>query len=244
MLRPFAGNVAAAAILLLSFPASARALEVADSLERDISFSNDVCEPVTRAVTLPRGARSIHTGAPDVGDRVDGPDGPAATITSVEEINRSGRAQIRVTATPQPAACVDPATGEITGWEDDGGGVAVKATFRRVTRVYFPQVCCGSRHDFKPRILYLGASFTLDQVRWRRWNGKVAKGTARLPANDCEPNCAQGTTTYYLVRVQLSRPRLCNGVYQYLTLRYSYRGRRPAREPFSSTSKYGFRCNE
>jgi hypothetical protein len=91
--------------------------------------------------------------------------------------------------------------------------------------------------SYRPSIVYFGASARIFAIRWRRWGGPVAVGTGIFPANNCIPNCAEGSITDHPVTIRLSRRRLCNGYVQYLTMRFAFRGRRGG-----GNSNFGFRC--
>jgi hypothetical protein len=239
----FAIVAACAAIL----PARASALVVDRERTAYASFSGTGCaDVVTRrlAITLPRGARRVGASAPEPGDPLlDDYGDEVAEVVSVGALERDGRrVSVTVGVKGLAASCATPNAPDGFSWETEDLSVAF--TFRAPVKVYFPHSCCGDRHSYKPSYLLLGASFALDQARWSSWDGPVAKGTARLPYNDCVPYCAAGHVTYYRVSVRLSRPRLCNGHYQYLTLRYRFGRTRPPRAPWSATSNFGFRCEE
>ena len=96
-------------------------------------------------------------------------------------------------------------------------------------RVYFTGTDLRKRR--RPRIVYIGASQRLYGLRWRRWDGRAARARGIFPFNTCVPSCVEGGITPYRVAVTLSRPRFCNGRYQYLRLTYKFltgprRGRR------------------
>jgi hypothetical protein len=103
-------------------------------------------------------------------------------------------------------------------------------------RVYFAGTDLTRR--YRPRLLAIGASQRIDGVVWQRWGRRAARGTASFPANDCNPYCAAGTITRYPVTVRLSRARVCGRYLQFLTLRWTYRGSRPAGA--QPTEKVGF----
>ena len=249
MRRPFSATVSTGMLLaVMTLAAPAHALTVDQTRTATADFSGLGCQQIVSTSvsrTLPRRARKARVVAPRPGetlyDRNTGE--PVAEVFGVSPVRREGRrATTVVSARGVAATCGTPENPSGLAWETEPTDIEFR--YRGAVRVYFPHSCCGNRHDYKPSFLLLGASFALDRARWRRWDGPVATGTARLPYNDCIPYCAAGTTTYYRVSVRLSRPRLCNGVYQYLTLRYRYVGRRPPRAPFSSTSHFGFRCSE
>jgi len=95
---------------------------------------------------------------------------------------------------------------------------------------------------YRPKVLVLGASQTIDGMSWQRWGRRAARGTGTFPANDCIPYCAAGTITRHPVTVRLSRPRVCGGYTQFLMLRWTYRGSRPAGAPRTERMNLGFAC--
>jgi hypothetical protein len=222
-IRAFVVAVAAAAVGGAAAAGPAPALTVTDTLERDVTFASDVCDPVTRTVTLPRGARSVRVTQPDVGELVDGEDGtPVAAITDVTVTRRSGRARVQVTAEPDPAACVDPATGTDHGWTDDGFGVPVTARYRRTVRVWVQGTGRGDNPAVRPRVLPFGMRSAVVGIRWSRWGGRTAVGRGQVEFNNCQPDCARARPQYFPVRVVLERPRDCGSRWKYTRLRFRY----------------------
>ena len=43
-------------------------------------------------------------------------------------------------------------------------------------------------------------------INWAIWNTEIPRGSGTWAANDCEPNCAQGTVTNYTATITLSNP--------------------------------------
>lgn len=83
---------------------------------------------------------------------------------------------------------------------------------------------CGSL-ETKPKEIVLAcadANEYLDNVRWKSWKKKKAKGRATYKVNDCDPTCADGTWESYKVRVTLRKPRTQSGerVYSQMILRF------------------------
>jgi putative transposase len=139
-----------------------------------------------------------------------------------------------------------PGRYEVTGqYLGDPFRLATTPITRRITlsrarcRTYFSG---SGRRRYKPRVLYFGASQRIYDVSWRRWGRKVARGRGTFPANDCIPYCAAGTITPYRVAVKLSRPRICNGFIQYLTLRWTYRNGQPPGAPRSQSTTFDYTC--
>jgi hypothetical protein len=97
-------------------------------------------------------------------------------------------------------------------------------------RVY---VNFSAMRQYRPRILYMGASARIVNLRWRGWNKPKARARGILPFNDCVPYCAAGNITPYPVRVILRRVRLCGNHYRYLKMTYRYTGRKPPQVPRS-----------
>jgi hypothetical protein len=98
------------------------------------------------------------------------------------------------------------------------------------------------RRRYRPKLLVLGASQTIYDVSWQRWGQRAARGTGTYPANDCIPYCAAGTITRHPVTVRLSRPRVCGGYTQFLMMRWTYRGTRPAGAPRTERLNLDFSC--
>jgi hypothetical protein len=235
------------ALVVLSLQAAdAEALTVDGSRPATAAFSGVGCaQRVTSQVTalLPLGAHNVRLRGLETGDRLESSVDTAivALVTGIGATRRAGRrVTAAITVQGDPSMCALDTTSPGAVWQTEP--LDLDFVYRRAVRVYFPGSCCEGDHAYRPRFLSLGASFALDQARWRRWDGPVATGSARLPFNDCVPYCAAGTTTYYRVSVRLSRPRMCNRVQQYLTLRWHYRGRRPPHVPSRATMHFGYRC--
>jgi len=243
-MRALLTTVALLVVLALA-PGAAHALTVRDTVERTVTAQSEGCDSVVRDVTLPARTRSARLLEPAVGDELRDLDSDevVARVDAAELVRRDGRRVARVTVSgvscePAPAAGQEerPAAVEWTA------ELAVRVRVARAVRVFFPQVCCGGRHDERPRTLLLGASFRLFNASWSAWGGPVARGRATVPFNNCQPSCAQGTTTEIPARVRLTRPRLCNGVYQYLTVSYTMLHSPPGGGRRSGRWTFGFRC--
>lgn len=230
-----------AAGILLAGATPASALTITDTLERQVSFSSDVCQPVTRTVTLPRGARSVRVQEPDSRDLLVGEDGATvAVVTDVRVVTRSGRPRVQVTAEPDPAAC-NPAGGADEGWRDDGLGIPVVARFRRNVRVWVQGTGRGDDPAVRPRTLPFGMRSAIVGIRWSRWGGSTAVGRGQVEFNTCEPDCARGQARYFPVRVVLERVRDCGSRWKYTRMRFRYTtGDRPPGLP--STYREFFGC--
>lgn len=221
---------------------SAAALSVTQTYHRTLTVAGAGCEQMTDRIALPVRTRSASLIAPKLGAALrDLDDEIVATVIDARIGRAEGRRFVDMTVQGAPAMCSQPTPDapSAMNWEAE---LVVTARLRRHVQVYFPQVCCEDRHDVKPRRLFLGASFFLDRVRWRTWGGSTARGISQLPWNACQPSCAAGQITWIPARVVLSRPRLCNGVYQYLTVRYRMT-RKPPRGSRNGVSNFGFRCD-
>jgi hypothetical protein len=67
-------------------------------------------------------------------------------------------------------------------------------------------------------------------LRWRGWDGDVARARGSIWVNGCRPTCALGIFRRYRVRVTASRIRRCDRDgqrYRYTRLRVRYPGGRP-----------------
>lgn len=54
-----------------------------------------------------------------------------------------------------------------------------------------------------------GSSWNVERLMWSSWGRLSASGKGVDRYNDCDPSCADGTTTSYPATLKLSRPRLC-----------------------------------
>jgi hypothetical protein len=61
-------------------------------------------------------------------------------------------------------------------------------------------------------------------LSWRRWDAYVAKGHGLFTANDCKPNCAEGTFHSYRVRVKLTRVWRTDGYRVFHRIGYEFTG--------------------
>lgn len=77
---------------------------------------------------------------------------------------------------------------------------------------------------FKPKTVIIAcgdASLGAKAMSWSTWTRKKADGTGTGLINDCNPDCASGTTKTAPMELQLSRPQLCsNGKRVFAKLRY------------------------
>jgi hypothetical protein len=77
---------------------------------------------------------------------------------------------------------------------------------------------------FKPADVIIAcgdASLGARGMTWSIWTRKRADGTGAGQINDCDPDCAHGTTRSAPMELQLSRPQLCsNGKRVFAKLRY------------------------
>jgi hypothetical protein len=70
--------------------------------------------------------------------------------------------------------------------------------------------------EYRPEVIYVGVSgggYT--DVRWRTYGGSVAVADAKVPHNECLPNCAASPITYTNVTLHLTRIGPCKGVPAY-----------------------------
>jgi hypothetical protein len=80
--------------------------------------------------------------------------------------------------------------------------------------------CDGTEQVRPTSIIFACAdgAYQLTEISWTRWTDEQAVGTATEDANDCVPNCAQGTFHHRPVSVVLSSPRaLADGSAGYYT---------------------------
>lgn len=231
------GALIGAAFLILCLPAYA--LVVKERTDELAFFEGEGCGSTDMAtVTLPKGASGIQPLTPQIGQGIEDLGGAGevvARITKIERARNGRRVGFRYTATGSDAACAEP---DALGWESDGVELVVR--YRRRVKVYMAGT--DDRNRVRPRIIYIGASQRIYELRWRSWNGRVARGRGIFPFNNCIPYCAAGRITEYPVRVKLSSPRRCGSRFRYLRLTWSYAGRKPPRVGRRGSTTFGYLC--
>ena len=187
--------------------APAAALPVTGTARTAEDFEGTGCETTAaRVLRLPTGVtHRPGREAPAVGTVLRDDDGPVATIDSIGATRVSGRAGVQFTARGSHDAC-GPSAGSSFFWSTDF--IPLSARFRGNARVFF-----GGIEDirYRPRTLVYSTRGVVRQVRWRRYNGRVAIG--------------RGVERGRRVTVRLSRPRLCpdnRGEYQYFGFKRTY----------------------
>lgn len=104
------------------------------------------------------------------------------------------------------------------------------------------QECLPGNLTQRPRAFTLtcaDANLRLDQMTWRNWGTKAARGTGVVTLNTCAPDCARGTMRNYPVKVVADRlvplttptakGKAYTQTYTRLTVRYT--GTVPASSP-------------
>ncbi len=97
---------------------------------------------------------------------------------------------------------------------------------------------------FKPKDVIIAcgdASLGARGMSWSKWTRKKADGTGTGQVNDCDPDCASGTTKTAPMELRLSRPQLCsNGKRVFAKLRYIWTSGPPTPQtPASGTAPVG-----
>jgi hypothetical protein len=90
---------------------------------------------------------------------------------------------------------------------------------------------CGVR---KPRVrptsltaTCADAGILVGRIRWQAWLPSSAVGLATVSANDCEPDCADGSDISYAVEVVLDQPQNTNFGDQFTRMVVIFQGRAP-----------------
>lgn len=129
------------------------------------------------------------------------------------------------------------AAGVFAGCGDDDSDDAGSSTDTAV----FPSDCT-SGHSEEPSSIVVtcaDAGTTLSDVSWSSWGNDTASGTGTAEVNDCDPNCAAGSTKSYPdVSVELSAPEDCEGQRQYTELKLTYGSERPPGADASITEPF------
>jgi hypothetical protein len=121
-------------------------------------------------------------------------------------------------------------------------GAAVHASAREKVLFSSGNLRQTYKHAYRPTYVLFGQRSTISGLRWRDWNSARARAAGTLEFNDCMPDCASGSLTYYRVAVTLSRIRTCNEKPHYLTMLFRYTGARPPGKPVSYHEGYGRLC--
>ena len=90
-------------------------------------------------------------------------------------------------------------------------------------RVFYPGDC--QTNEYKPKNITVAcadAGIRVTGITWERYGTKRAAGHGVGRVNDCEPNCAAGTTRRYHAHVTLSRVRQCGDVPQFTRIRVTF----------------------
>jgi hypothetical protein len=183
----------ATALITLGCAVSAAALQVTGVENHSVTFSGTGCgAPDAVKIRLPKRARHIRVVRPKVGQRLESTEDTSvvATVTGVRVLRKGSTRAVRLSVKGSDSACPASPNEPPVSWTAELPSPRI--TFRRSAPVYFT----GSDQSagrVRPRILYLGASFRLLNARWSRWGGRVARGRATLPANDCVPRVPRDT---------------------------------------------------
>lgn len=83
-----------------------------------------------------------------------------------------------------------------------------------------------AKAKFKPKNVIIAcgdASFGARAMSWSVWSRKRAAGIGTGEINDCNPDCAHGTTRRAPIKLGLSKPRRCsNGQRVFSKLRFTW----------------------
>ncbi len=128
----------------------------------------------------------------------------------------------------------------------DGGSCTrtISKRVNAVTRIYAPSRCFDQR--VRPRSIIVACgdgNLQLRRLRWRSWEGRVARAVGVALANDCVPYCARGRFHRLPARVKLSGLKRCSNIgrYVYTRLRLRMGGRLPRGIP-RRTGAVSFPC--
>jgi hypothetical protein len=82
----------------------------------------------------------------------------------------------------------------------------------------------GGQLVYAPDEIGLGASTSIDRLKWTGYGTPFAVGRGRFPQNDCTPSCADGKITWRPATVRLKSPALCQGKLAYMLMAISVPG--------------------
>jgi hypothetical protein len=204
----------AAAVLVGA--SAANALTATRSLTVAHTFAGQGCGSASSAaLTLPARATNPTIISPEVGDALlsDTGDGrPVARISNENFTRSSGRWVANFTAVGSDEVCARPENFP-EGWATEDADLVVH--YNRRELVYVSGFASGLEQRRPGRLIL--SSRDLTGLRWRSWDGRVARGVGFVRVG----------STFYPLAVRLSRPRLCGSRYRYLTLRYRFTRRVP-----------------
>ncbi len=140
-------------------------------------------------------------------------------VTALLALALCGFAAASVSASPPPIPAATAAASTAPG-----------ATASTPDRILVTRSLGDDRLYFRPHQFVLSGdgSFGIAGVEWKSYGGRAAIATGRGFANDCEPNCAEGTFFHPRAKLRLSRVVDCNGVDVYARLSYQLFGFLPA----------------
>jgi hypothetical protein len=95
-------------------------------------------------------------------------------------------------------------------------------------RVFFPGDCVTNAYKPTSLTVFCGdGGMPITKIRWSSYGAKQAAGRGVASVNDCDPDCASGTSTNYRARIKLTRVRQCGDVPQFTRLRVTFVGKAP-----------------
>jgi hypothetical protein len=130
----------------------------------------------------------------------------------------SGReAQVR-SAVILLAAC-----GLVAGCGAPGASSNRPSPIRYVVCTSTAGTCSGSTMQTEPRAMYLSGdgSFYVVRITWAHWGTATATGKGTAEANNCSPDCADGTFHAHPATITVSDPRTWHGMLAYTRLSVS-----------------------
>jgi hypothetical protein len=90
--------------------------------------------------------------------------------------------------------------------------------------------------------LCIDGSYVLNNIQWTSWTAQQATGTAIAAVNDCNPNCAAGSTGDYPVSIEFdgqATDASDPAAQTYITLTVTYTGAQPPGAGPSRTFQVG-----
>jgi hypothetical protein len=170
---------------------------------------------VAAALLAPKGAYRLRVLAPKLGSLFtdDVTDAPVARVRTIQIRRTPAPAAIQFTAVGSDDACARPEQYAGRGWAVSDVNLSV--AYRIDLPVHFDSYNARGRTGalIKPHSIRFGKRSLIYRVRWRRWNGRIARGSGRTDGRR--------------VAVTLSGPRYCGFRLVYKKLAFTYVGRKP-----------------
>lgn len=126
-----------------------------------------------------------------------------ATTGRPSQLKPSASESTTGTTAPSPASSASPSPVPTTSASQSITSPAPTATVAAGGYQLAPLLTAGNYSGTRPTTIDLGASEALVDLTWSTWNPSEAVAAGEMPADNCQPTCAQGQVTNVPVIVTL-----------------------------------------